>query len=151
MRKWLLLSGVIAALDQLSKVAASAWLTLHAPVAVMPYVNLTLVHNPGAAFSLFSDAGGWQRWALLGITVAVCLFLYHWLKGLGRRETGSAIAIAAIIGGALGNAIDRLVYGHVVDFIDVYYATHHWPAFNIADAAIVTGALGLLVIAARSG
>ena len=151
MRSWLILSAAIIVVDQLSKVAAGAWLTLHSPVAVMPYVNLTLVHNPGAAFSIFSDAGGWQRWFLMGVTVAVCLFLYHWLKRLERGESGSAIAIAAIIGGALGNFIDRLVHGYVVDFVDVYYNGYHWPAFNVADAAITLGAAALIVIAARSG
>ena len=151
MRKWLALSGVVVVLDQATKIAAGASLVPYAPVAVMPYLNLVLVHNPGAAFSLFSDAGGWQRWMLLAITAVVCVFLYHWLKRLGREETGSAAAIAAIIGGALGNAVDRLAYGHVVDFIDVYYGAYHWPAFNVADAAITIGALGLIVAAARSG
>ncbi len=151
MRKWLALSGVIVAVDQFSKAAADAWLGLHAPVAVMPSVNLTLVYNPGAAFSLFSDAGGWQRWALLAVAVAVCVFLYSWLQRLERNEAWSAAAIAAIIGGAVGNAVDRLIYGHVVDFIDVYYGEYHWPAFNVADMAIMLGALALIVTAARSG
>ncbi len=151
MRKWLALSGVIAAVDQLSKITANAALTLHEPVAVAPYFNLTLVYNPGAAFSILGDAGGWQRWALLGVTAAVCAFLYHWLKRLERDETWSAVAITLIIGGALGNAIDRLAYGHVVDFIDLYYGEHHWPAFNVADAAITAGAAALILIAARNG
>ena len=147
--KWFVLSGAVIALDQLTKIIASAWLTLHVPVAVMPHLNLTLVHNPGAAFSLFGDAGGWQRWMLLGVTAVVCLFLYYWLKRLDRGETATIIAIAAIIGGALGNAVDRLLYGHVVDFIDLYYGEYHWPVFNLADAAITLGALALIVIAAR--
>lgn len=151
MRKWLALSGVIAAVDQLSKIAANASLTLHEPVAVTPYFNLTLVYNPGAAFSILGDAGGWQRWALLGVTAAICAFLYVWLKRLESGETGAAAAITAIIGGAIGNAIDRLAYGHVVDFIDLHYGGYHWPAFNVADAAIIVGAAGLILLAFRNG
>ncbi len=150
MRKWLALSGLIIVLDQITKVAAGLWLTPNVPWAVMPFVNLTLVHNPGAAFSLFSGAGGWQRWMLSGVTVAVCLFLYRWLKRLERGERWSAAAIGAIIGGALGNFIDRLIRGHVVDFVDVYYGEYHWPIFNVADAAITVGAFALIIIAARS-
>ena len=151
MRKWLALSGVIAAVDQLSKLVADSRLSLHDPVAIAPHLNLTLVYNPGAAFSVLGDAGGWQRWALLGVTVAVCAFLYHWLKRLEPGETWSAVAITAIIGGALGNAIDRLAYGYVVDFIDLYYGDYHWPAFNVADAAITAGAAALILIAAKNG
>ena len=150
MHKWLVLSGGVIVLDQLSKVAAVTLLTLHSPVAMAPYLNLTLVYNPGAAFSLLGEAGGWQRWLLLGVSVTVCLFLYHWLKKLEPGETVSAAAIAAIIGGAIGNSVDRLIYGYVVDFIDVYYNSHHWPAFNVADAAITMGAAMLIVMAARS-
>ena len=150
MRKWLTLSAVVAVLDQASKLAASEALTMHLPVAVIPHVNLTLVHNPGAAFSLFSDAGGWQRWVLLGITIAVCLFLYRWMNRLDRRELGSFVAISLIIGGAVGNAFDRLVYGYVVDFIDVYYGEYHWPVFNLADTAITVGVLSLMLVVARS-
>ena len=149
--KWYFLSGAVIALDQLTKIIASAWLTLHVPVAVMPHLNLTLVHNPGAAFGLFGDADGWQRWMLLGTTAVVCGFLYYWLKRLERGETPTIIAIAVIIGGALGNAVDRLLYGHVVDFIALYYGERHWPVFNLADAAITLGAFALIVIAARDG
>ena len=90
MHKWLALSALVVILDQISKQVAGKMLALYLPVAVMPYVNLTLVHNPGAAFSLFSDAGGWQRWVLLAITAAICLFLYYWLKNLdqGDNEAG---------------------------------------------------------------
>lgn len=151
MRKWLTLSGVVVAADQLTKLAADAGLRLHEPVAVAPGVNLTLVYNPGAAFSFLAEAGGWQRWALLGVTLAACAFLYYWLKQLKPGETVPAAAITAIIGGALGNAIDRLAYGHVVDFIDLYYDAYHWPAFNVADAAITLGAAALILSAVRSG
>ena len=151
MRKWLALSGAIVSLDQASKVVAMNWLADGMPVTLLPGVNFVLVHNAGAAFSLLSEAGGWQRWLLLGIALVVSGFLYAWLVRLERSETGSAVAIAAIIGGALGNAIDRLVHGYVVDFIDLYYGEYHWPVFNVADAAITVGAAALIIIAAKSG
>lgn len=151
MRKWLALSGAIVVADQISKLVAGFWLAGGAPVAVMPSVNLVLIHNPGAAFSLLGEAGGWQRWVLSGVAIGVCWFLYRWLGCLGRGETGSAVAITAIIGGAVGNTIDRLVHGYVVDFIDLYYGAYHWPVFNVADMAITIGALTLIVMAVRGG
>ncbi len=147
MRKWLWLSALVVAFDQVSKRVASELLTLYIPVAVMPSVNLTLAHNSGAAFSFLSEAGGWQRWFLLSITVVICVFLYHWLKQLDSGESVSSAAISLIIGGAIGNALDRLVYGYVVDFIDVYYGKYHWPVFNLADMTITVGALGLILAA----
>lgn len=150
MHRWLALSVLIVAVDQASKLVASKMLTLHIPVEVVPYLNLTLVHNPGAAFSLFSEMGGWQRWVLLAVTFVVCVFLYSWLRRLDRSETMSSAAIALVIGGAVGNAFDRLAYGYVVDFIDVYYGKYHWPVFNVADAAITVGVLALVLAAARS-
>ena len=150
MRKWLGLSALVVVLDQAGKQVAGAMLTPHLPVAVAPFINLTLVHNSGAAFSLLSDAGGWQRWFLLSVTAVICLFLYHWLKHLDPDESIPSAAIALIIGGAAGNAFDRLVYGHVVDFVDVYYGEYHWPVFNFADAAITMGALALILDAVRS-
>ena len=150
MRKWLVLSALVVVFDQVSKRVVSEMLTLYIPVPVIPSINLTLAHNSGAAFSFLSEAGGWQRWLLLGVTVAICLFLYHWLKHLDPGESTSSVAIALIIGGAVGNALDRLVYGYVVDFIDVYYGEYHWPVFNLADMAITMGALVLILIAVRS-
>ena len=150
MRKWLLLSGAVVVADQVSKLVATAWLSADVAVAVMPYMNLILVHNPGAAFSLLSEAGGWQRWGLSAVAVVVCLVLYHWLTQLERGETGSAVAVTAIIGGAVGNTIDRLAYGYVVDFIDLYYGEYHWPTFNVADMAITLGALTLILVVVRN-
>jgi signal peptidase II len=124
---------------------AEHFLSLYQPLPVMPSFNLTLMYNQGAAFSFLSDAGGWQRWLFALIAFAVSVALLWWLKRLDRREKRLAIALALILGGALGNLIDRLLLGHVVDFLDVYYADWHWPAFNIADSAISAGAV-LMVI-----
>ena len=107
----------------------------------MPSLNLTLVYNTGAAFSLLADAGGWQRWFLIGIALAVCALLWSWLVKLDPAERVSAAGISLVLGGAAANAMDRLVRGHVVDFLDVYYRGYHWPTFNVADACITVGAL----------
>lgn len=150
MRSWLVLSAVVVVIDQLSKLAASRWLVMYEPQAVLPQFNLTLVHNEGASFGLLSHAGGWQRWLFVVIAVAVCWYLYLWLGRLQRGEIVSAAGIALIIGGAAGNLIDRLFRGHVVDFIDLYYGAYHWPVFNFADSAITIGAVGLILFAVLS-
>jgi len=147
---WLLLSVAVLLLDQLTKFWASAALNYADPVAVMPFFNLTLLHNPGAAFSFLADAGGWQRWlfVLLAITIVVALTI--WLMRLRADERWTAFALAMIIGGAIGNLVDRLLHGYVVDFLDFHVGGYHWPAFNIADAAITVGVGILLIISFRS-
>ena len=147
MRKCLIAAAVIFVADQLAKLAAQHWLALHVPLPVMPGFNLTLTYNPGAAFSFLSEAGGWQRWFFIVITIAVCAVLIAWLRRLPQDDTGSAVGITLILGGALGNLFDRLVHGHVVDFFDVYYEQYHWPIFNIADACVTAGALLIVAIA----
>jgi signal peptidase II len=103
------------------------------------------VHNTGAAFSFLSEAGGWQRWLFAGLAVAISTAIAVWLTRLKKHETLLAVALALILGGAVGNLIDRLVYGYVIDFLDVYYESWHWPAFNIADSAITLGVMLMLV------
>ena len=147
MRSWIALSFLIVVVDHATKFAAEHWLVLHAPVPLLPSFNLTLVYNTGAAFSLLADAGGWQRWFLIGVSLAVCALLWSWLVQLERGERVSAAGLALILGGAAANVIDRLFRGHVVDFLDVYYNGYHWPTFNVADACITVGAL-LIVYAA---
>lgn len=145
MLRWLWLSGAIIVLDQISKVAAEHWLDLHTANPVLPYFNLTLVYNYGAAFSFLSNAGGWQRWFFTALAVLISLFILFWIKKLGKTETWVAASLALILGGAVGNVIDRILYGYVIDFLDVYYGTWHWPTFNIADSAITVGATILIV------
>lgn len=140
MLKWLWISVLVIVLDQITKITASSMLNMHDPVPVVPMFNLTLMHNYGAAFSFLSSAGGWQRWFFTIIAIGVSTFLTVWLKRLGPEKKIEAIALVLIIGGALGNLIDRLWYGYVVDFIQVYYDQYFWPAFNIADSAIFIGA-----------
>ncbi|HSS64931.1 MAG TPA: signal peptidase II [Gammaproteobacteria bacterium] len=148
---WLWLSAAVVGLDQLSKQVASHMLDLHQPVAVIPYLNLTLTHNTGAAFSFLSDAGGWQRWFFAGLTVLVAIVIVIWLTRLKPGQRWLAGALSLVLGGALGNLWDRLVIGAVVDFIDVYYQSWHWPAFNLADSAICIGAVMLVVSTFREG
>lgn len=144
MLKWLGLSVLIILLDQLTKVMVSNWLDLYQTVAVMPYVNFTLAHNSGAAFSFLAGAGGWQRWFFISLAVLVSIVLIIWLSRLKAQAKLEAVALSLIIGGAIGNVVDRFLHGYVIDFMDVYVGSYHWPAFNVADAAICIGAVLLI-------
>ena len=145
MLKWLWLSGLVIILDQVSKWMISSSFSLYETLAVMPYFNLTLAHNTGAAFSFLAQAGGWQRWFFVGLTTIISIVLFIWLKKLSSTAKLEAISISLILGGAIGNVIDRIYFGYVVDFLDFYYGTAHFAAFNIADSAICIGA-GLLIL-----
>ncbi|WP_174626383.1 signal peptidase II [Candidatus Methylobacter favarea] len=144
MVKWLSLSALIIILDQGSKLAIDKYMQLYQSIPVMPYFNLTYVHNTGAAFSFLSEAGGWQRWFFAGLAVVISIMITLWLIRLKSHETLLAMALALVLGGAVGNLIDRLAYGYVIDFLDVYYQDWHWPAFNIADSAITLGVILML-------
>ncbi len=137
-------------LDQASKKYMSSILPLCQPgycksLEILPIFKLTLVHNEGAAFSFLSDAGGWQRWVLVLISSVVSTFVAVWLYRVSRQQKLLALALAFILGGALGNLVDRVLQGYVVDFIVVYYNQFYFPAFNVADSAITVGA-GFLII-----
>lgn len=141
---WLALSAVIIALDLWTKHLALTHLEYGRPVSVIDgLLNWTLVYNPGAAFSFLSDASGWQRWFFSALAVAISGLLVVWLARTPRGDWRTALPFALVIAGALGNLVDRIRYGHVVDFVDVYWRVHHWPAFNVADSAIVGGAIGI--------
>jgi len=145
MLSWLWLSLLVLVLDQLTKYLADTGLDYAQPVALIPQLNLLLLYNPGAAFSFLSDASGWQRWFFVVIGVVISTVLLFWMRGLSRADRRVAIALALVLGGAIGNIVDRLLHGYVIDFIDVYYNGWHWPAFNIADSAITVGVVLLLV------
>ena len=146
---WLGLSALLLALDQFSKWLAVTRLEYLKPVPVIEgFWNWTLVHNYGAAFSFLSDAGGWQRWFFTGLAILVSAGLVAWLARTPRADWRTALPFALIIAGAIGNVIDRIRYGYVVDFVDWYLGftdLPHWPAFNVADACIVGGAIGLVL------
>ncbi|MBE0435903.1 MAG: signal peptidase II [Methylomicrobium sp.] len=139
MLKWLWLSFVVLVLDQVTKLAVVANMQLYQSIQVLPFFNLTYVHNTGAAFSFLSEAGGWQRWFFAVLAFVISVVITVWLARLKRHETLLAVSLALVLGGAVGNLIDRLAYGYVIDFLDVYYQDWHWPAFNIADSAITIG------------
>ncbi len=145
LRYLLSLSAVIVVLDQITKQLAARYLVAYDPLPVIPSLNFTLSFNPGAAFSFLADAGGWQRWFFTVLAAGVSVAIVVWLRRITPADWRLGVGLALILGGAVGNLIDRLIYGYVIDFIDVYYGQWHWPAFNIADSAITVGAVFLIV------
>jgi signal peptidase II len=146
---WLFVAAVVIGLDAWTKYIANTQLVMFQPVEVTAWLNWRLAHNPGAAFSLLANAGGWQRWFFTVLAVGVSVFLLSWLFKLERHQRLLPLALSLVLGGAIGNVIDRLVHGYVIDFIDVHVAGYHWPSFNIADSAITCGIILLLIDAFR--
>ena len=142
---WLVLSVLVLVIDQVSKAHFEGALEMFQQIVVIPdYFSWTLAYNTGAAFSFLADSGGWQRWLFALIAVVVSAVLVVWLKRLGRDDTWLAIALALVLGGALGNLYDRIALGHVIDFILVHWQNRwYFPAFNFADSAITVGAIML--------
>lgn len=140
---WLLLSVLILVVDRVTKDIFEGTLSMYQRIEVIPgYFDWTLAYNTGAAFSFLADAAGWQRWFFAAIAIVVSVVLVIWLKRLKRHETLLAVALAMVLGGALGNLYDRVVLGHVVDFILVHWQDQYrFPAFNIADTFITIGAI----------
>jgi len=152
MLKWLWLSLVVFMIDLATKSVVSNSFSLYESMSIVPGLfNLTLLHNYGAAFSFLADQPGWQRWFFTITSIIISVVLLVWLKRLKEQEKMLAIALALVLGGALGNLWDRITLGYVVDFLDVYYKTWHWPAFNIADSAISIGAVLLIIDSFFSG
>ena len=166
MLKWLWITVVFVILDQATKQWAEHALEKFTPVKVIPNLNLYLTYNEGAAFSFLSDAGGWQRWFFTIIALVVGTAIIFWIKSLKPHEKISAIGLALILSGAIGNVIDRILFGKVIDFIQYYYqagsclpgfSSHRlmdsvqciWPAFNVADSAIFVGATILILQAIK--
>jgi signal peptidase II len=142
-RLWLLPSMVVIVLDQLSKHWIVQMLSFAESRPVTTFFNLALAHNTGAAFSFLAEAGGWQRLFFIVVAVVASAVMLYLLRKHGR-EVLFSLALCLVLGGALGNLIDRIRWGYVVDFLDFYYGSYHWPAFNVADMAI-TGGVILLV------
>ena len=141
---WLAVSVVVIVLDQLSKAWVLKSLPEYTAVPVIEGVwNWYRTYNTGAAFSFLSDAGGWQKYFFVVLAAGICGLLAYWLARTPRADWKTALPFALVIGGAIGNVIDRLLHGHVVDFIQWHWQDWYWPAFNIADAAIVGGAVGI--------
>jgi signal peptidase II len=143
---WLWLSLFVVVLDQVTKALIVANFELYERVQLLPVFGITRLHNLGAAFSFLSTAGGWQRWFFILVAVAVTVLVCVWLKRMPRRGQGwLAASLALIVGGAIGNVIDRVFRGHVVDFLSFHWDRWFFPAFNVADAAITVGAVILLI------
>ena len=138
--RWFALVLVIILLDQITKQWAEATISHGDRLNLLPVFDLTLVYNKGAAWSFLSNAGGWQRWLFTAISAVVSVFIVFWMRQLAPTEKRLLLALSFILGGAVGNLIDRALFGHVIDFLLVYYQTHHFPVFNIADSAITVGA-----------
>ncbi|WP_456417712.1 signal peptidase II [Thiolapillus sp.] len=144
-RPYLLLALLLVVADQLTKFWVLSVFEPYEVLPVLPVFNLTLVFNPGAAFSFLSDAGGWQRTFFIVLSSLISIGLVIWLMRLRRGEGLTGIALGMILGGALGNLIDRVRLGKVVDFLDFYWREWHWPAFNVADSAITVGVVIMLL------
>ena len=149
---WLLLSAAIIIADQWSKAWVLSSLPEYEPVVVIDgFWNWYRTYNTGAAFSFLSDAGGWQLWFFTALAVGISGLMAYWMWGTARGAWRSAVPYALVIGGAIGNVIDRLMHGHVVDFIQWHIGDHYWPSFNIADSAIVVGAVGIALFGLFDG
>ena len=143
--RWLWVAVVVLIVDQCTKLLADAMLAMHQSVELLPFLALRKAYNTGAAFSFLGDASGWQRWFFIILALVVIVILLAWLRRLPPGDTRVRLALVLILGGAAGNVIDRVVYGHVIDFIDVFYGSWHYPTFNVADSAIFIGAFLLLL------
>ncbi len=148
--KWLWMSLLVVVLDQASKQIAEAQLTPHQAVNLLPYFDWYLTYNTGAAFSFLADAGGWQRWLFTAIAIIMSVLIVQWIRQLPAEDTLAAISLSLILGGAIGNLIDRIYLGHVIDYIQIWLGAYPFPAFNIADAAISVGAV-LLILSSFTG
>lgn len=151
MLRWLWLAALVLVIDQATKIWAEATLVFGQPVELLSWFNFTLAYNRGAAFSFLADAGGWQRYFFLVIGTVAVIVIVAWLRRLREHERVTAAGLALILGGAVGNIVDRAMHGHVVDFIDWHYGGWHWPAFNLADSAIMLGAALVILASLRSG
>jgi signal peptidase II len=142
---WLILSLVVVAADQFTKLQLTGALTLYQRVPVLPFVDFVRLHNTGAAFSFLAGASGWQNWLFMGVAVVVSAGVLWWLMRLPvRSKKLLALGLALLLGGAVGNLIDRVIYGYVIDFILVHYRDWSFPAFNVADSAISCGVVLVL-------
>jgi signal peptidase II len=136
---WLGIAVIVVLLDQVSKITMSRLLAYGQSEMITPYFNLVMVYNQGAAFSFLANSGGWQRWFFSGLAFVVSLVII-WMLHKNATQRLFCWALTLILGGAVGNLIDRVLYGHVIDFLDFHIGTLHWPAFNVADSAITVGA-----------
>jgi signal peptidase II len=144
--QWIVVSAIVVGFDQLTKYLSTQHLTLVNSIKVLPGFDLALSHNTGAAFNFLANAGGWQRWFFIGLALLMSIIIYVWLGRLSTKDKQEAFALSLILGGAIGNVIDRITQGYVTDFILLYYKQWQWPTFNLADSAICLGVVLLMPI-----
>jgi signal peptidase II len=150
--RWLWIAVLIIAVDQLSKLWIERTMALGESFEVLPVLDIVRAHNSGAAFSFLASAGGWQRWAFTLLAVAVSVALVYWLRKLPvATQALLAFGLTLILGGAIGNVIDRIEHGYVVDFVHAHWSSAYFPAFNVADAAISVGAVFVIIDALLEG
>lgn len=142
---WLWIAVLVIALDRISKLWVVSHLMFYEPMEILPFFNLTLAHNTGAAFSFLDSAGGWQHLFFIGLALIVSVIILRWLANLPRRDWLMGIALSLVLGGALGNVWDRLQYRYVVDFLDFHLGDWHFAIFNVADSAITIGAFLIIL------
>ncbi|MGB1199628.1 MAG: signal peptidase II [Thalassotalea sp.] len=143
--RWLWITFIFLTIDQVTKQWVANTFELHESVSVLSFFSITYVHNLGAAFSFLADQGGWQRWFFTSIAFIASIIFSVWLKRTPANQPLLAIALACMLSGAVGNLIDRVVFGYVIDFLDFYLGTYRWPAFNVADSMIFIGAACMIV------
>jgi len=142
---WLLIALAVLLADQVTKILVIDSLTLYQRIPILPILDLVRLHNTGAAFSFLADASGWQNWLFTGVAVAASIGIVWWLIRLPRSgRKVLSLGLALVLGGAIGNVIDRMLYGYVVDFILFHYEEWSYPAFNVADSAITCGVILIL-------
>lgn len=144
LKRYWWIAATVFVLDQASKWWADAYLTIHPKIELLPILNISLAYNRGVAFGLFNEAGGWQRVFFSVLALVVSFIIVNMVRRMQEQEKVMAIALLLVLGGAIGNLVDRVFLGYVIDFIDVYYQHWHWPTFNVADSAITVGAVLLV-------
>ncbi len=142
---YLWLTVIFLVLDQVTKQLIAQNFYLGESVNLLPFFDLTYARNYGAAFSFLADQGGWQRWFFTFIAIAASILFVYWLAKEDKSNTRLNVAFSMMLSGALGNLIDRLIFGYVIDFLDFYWGSYHWPAFNVADSAIFIGAAFMIL------
>ncbi len=142
---WLWLTIIFLVIDQITKQWVVATMELHQSIDVLSFFNITYAQNPGAAFSFLADQAGWQRWFFTAIALIASVVFLVWLKRTPKEQPLLAAALACMLSGALGNLIDRVLFGYVIDFLDFYIGTSHWPTFNVADSIIFIGAALMII------
>ena len=138
--RWLWLTLICLIADQATKQLIVSQMDLYQSIEILPFFNLTYVHNLGAAFSFLADQGGWQRWFFTAIAAIASIIFIVWLAKTPKQQALLSVAFALMLSGAVGNLIDRVLFGYVIDFLDFYYGKNRWPAFNVADSVIFVGA-----------